>query len=108
MAQEESAVVVTVMQVRVMRMAVPQAAVLMLVAVRLAAVPSERVLVPVMLVVHVLVVVRHLLMDVRVLVALRQVQPDAEGHEGRSDPERRGRRLGKDQERNGGAEEWCH
>ena len=82
---------VAVMQVRVMRMAVPQAAVRMRMGVRLLPVPCEGVPVLMMLVVHVGMRVLHRLVHVRMLVTFGQVQPDAERHERGSDPERGGR-----------------
>jgi hypothetical protein len=82
---------VPVMEVRIMRMAVPHCRVLVLVAMRLVPVPAGRMLVPVMLVVHVLVRVCHALVDVLMLVALRHVQPHAGRHQRAGNPECGGR-----------------
>ena len=60
------------MQVRVMRVPMPQATMLVQVRVRLAPVPARLVVVPVMRVVHMLMRVRHWLVQVVVLMALGQ------------------------------------
>ena len=57
------------------------------VGVRLAAVRPELVRVPVVLVVHVAVLVLHRLVDMPVLVALGDVQPDARRHQRGRGPE---------------------
>jgi len=56
-------------------------------AVRLAAIPLEVMLVLVMLVVLVFVHVRHRLVRMLVLMALGKVQPHAKRHQGRRYPE---------------------
>ena len=55
---------------------------------RLVAVPREAVAMLVVLIVRVRMRMLHRLVHVLVLMALRQVQPHAERHERRGDPER--------------------
>jgi hypothetical protein len=70
----------SMMQIRIVRMPMAQPRMMMHVAVRLAAVPAARVLVMVMQVVHMLVRVRERLVHMVVLMALAQVQPHTERH----------------------------
>ena len=81
---------VAVMQIRVVRVAVPQRNVAVPVDVGFASVPFESMLMPVVLVMHMRVRVLHLLVGVLMLVPFREVQPDAGGHEQRGNPEREG------------------
>ena len=82
------AVIVPVMQVGVVRVAVRETAMPVRMGVRFAAVPREAVAMLVMLIVRVRMRVLDRLVHVVVLMALRQVQPHAERHERRGDPER--------------------
>ena len=72
-----------VVQIREMPMGVRQRLVSMLVRVGLGAVPRRVMRVTMVFVVPVCVRMRHRLVDVLVLVTLRQVQPDADDHERR-------------------------
>jgi hypothetical protein len=77
------------MNVRIVRVAVCQRRVDVVMAVRLAAIPAFRMVVLVMLVMPVGVPVRHRLVAMLVLVPLRQVQPQATRHQPASNPETR-------------------
>ena len=79
------------MQIRIVGMRMHQRPVPVPVRVRLAAIPREVVLVPVMLVVRVSVLVLERFVRVLMLVALAHVQPDARRHEAAGDPEQRSR-----------------
>ena len=79
---------VLVMDVGIMRMAVGQWRVGVLVRMRLASIPLEIMRVLVMRVVPVEVCVRDRLVSMYVLVPLGQMQPDPRSHQGRSHPER--------------------
>jgi len=81
------AVIVAVMEVRVMGMAMHHPAMRMRVCMRLVLRPGETVAVLMMLIVHVGMRMLHRLVQVLMLVALRQVQPHAERHERGRDPE---------------------
>jgi len=82
-------VLVPVVQVGIVRVAVHQARVAMGVAVRLAAVKTEIVFVLMMLIVHVDMGMLERPVDVPVLVPLGDMEPYAERHQRRSDPEQR-------------------
>ena len=97
--------VVAVMQVRIMPVAVAQAAMLMRVAVRLAPVPGKGMLVAMVLVMHMRMAVLELFVYMLVFVPLRKMQPDACGHQRGRAPEREGRRFRQDGQRDGCAEE---
>jgi hypothetical protein len=71
-----------VMDVGKVRVAMPQLGVRVPVRVRLPRRLAAIVAVLVVLVMHVPMLVGHLLVPMLVLVALRQMKPDAEGHEG--------------------------
>ena len=91
------------MQVRVVRVRMHKPAVLMPMGMRLSAIPRRIVLVAVMLVVGVRVLVKHGLMEMRVLVTLADMKPDADPHESRSDPERKSRAFIEEDQRDGDA-----
>ena len=74
-------VIVTMMQVGIMRMAVDEPMVAMRVRMRLFPIPLLSVLVLVVFVVHVDMVMLHRLVNMRVLVPLADMQPNAERHE---------------------------
>lgn len=97
--------VVTVVEVRIVRMAVAQATVLMVMAVRFAPVPSGCVLMPVVLVVDVLMTMHEVFVHMRVFVLLGKVEPDARGHQPRGDPECGRRRFGQQEQCQGRAKE---
>ncbi len=78
-----------VVEIGVMRVRVDQRLVAMPMCMRFAAVPLERMLVPVMRIVHVLVIVLHRLVRMLVLVPLGEMQPHAEPHQRCSSPKRR-------------------
>ena len=80
---------VPVMEIGIVRVAVHQARVAMGVAVRLAAVKTEIVFVRMMLIVHVDMGMLDRRVDVPVLVPLGDMQPYAERHQRRGDPEQR-------------------
>src|SRR5512145_1807628 len=77
------------MNIGIVRMRVRDGLVPMRMDVRLAAVPFEVMLMPVMLVVRMRMGMGQRLVRMPVLVPLGEVQPDAAAHERRSDPERR-------------------
>ena len=81
------AVIMPVMQVGIVWMAMGQAAMRVRMGMRFAPVPGEGVAVLVVLVVRVRVRMLHRLVDMSVLVALGQVQPYPERHQGGGDPE---------------------
>ena len=76
-----------VVDVGVMRVAVGDRRMCVLMRMRLAAIPRKIVRVLVVHVVHVAVGVGHGLVGVRMLVALGQVQPYPGGHQRRCQPE---------------------
>ncbi len=82
-----SLVVVTVMDVGIMRMGVFQARVMVRMRVRFLAVPIEIVLMLVMAVVAVFMHMVHWRMGVLVFMGFGQVQPDAAAHQCRRRPE---------------------
>lgn len=82
-----SAVSVLVVDVREVRMAMPQWLVAVFVNMGLAAIPIRPVLVLVMQVVRVCVAMHQWLMNVLVLMILGEVQPNTEGHANGCDPE---------------------
>jgi hypothetical protein len=82
-------VLVPVMQIGIVRVAVHQAPVAMEVAVGLAAVQAGIVFVLMMLVVHVDMGMLDRPVDVPVLVPLGHMEPYAERHQRRGDPEQR-------------------
>lgn len=71
---------VTVMNIRVMGMPVCQPNMLVIVSVRLGAVPQKIMLMPVVFVMGMLVAMRYFLVRMLVLVMLGQMQPDAHAH----------------------------
>lgn len=97
-----------VMQVRVVRMPVHEPPVGVLVRVGLDAVPVGAVRVLVMRVMDVTVRVGERLVLVQMVVPLREMEPDARGHEASGRPERPARRLVEQPERKRGAEERRH
>ena len=84
-------VFVPVVDVRVVRMMVNHPLMPVGVGVRLGAIPGACVLMPVMLVMHMAVRVLERLMDVLMLVALADVQPDAGRDQRQGSPEQIGR-----------------
>lgn len=72
---------VAVMDVRIMRMAVPQIRMLVGMCMRLCAIPFKIMLVLVMLIVAMHVRVRHRQMLVFMRMRFAQVQPDAAAHQ---------------------------
>ena len=76
-----------VVDIRIVRMAMGQRGVGVLVRVRFAPVPVEIVYVLVMFVVHVAVGMRDRLVRMQMLVAFGQVQPHAGSHQRRGQPE---------------------
>src|SRR3954466_13183466 len=82
-----------VMEIRVMRMAMAHPRVRMLVRVRRMAVRRPVVRMLMVLVVHMLVRVRHGLVDMLVLMPFADMQPHAERHQRRGAPEGRLRTL---------------
>ncbi len=80
---------VAVMQVRIMWMLVRDRCMTMTVHMRLLPVPREIMRMLVMFVMTVQVFMRDRFMRVFMLVMLGHVQPDAEGHQCRRNPERR-------------------
>src|SRR6266700_2046176 len=91
-----SGVTVPVMQVRVVRMLMREAAVLVFMRVGLRSVPRKIVLVLMMRVVHVGVRVRERLVPVLMSMALGQVEGHAGGHQQGRQPKARRRRLTQD------------
>ncbi len=75
--------------------------------VGLCATPGKIVIVPVMCVMDMGVGVTPRLMPMRMLVAFRQMQPDAEGHQGPGNKQRHSHGLAQRQ-RDAGAEERRH
>lgn len=88
-------VVMAVMQIGVMRMLVPHRFMPMGMGVRLAEGIVRAVRMAVMLVMSVTMPVRHHLMDVLVLMMLRQMQIESNAHQGRSRDENAGQWLGE-------------
>ena len=84
----DASVHVPVMNVRVMRMVVPDADVGVQVAVRGACVGARFMRVLVVFIVAVFVCMRQFLMDMRMGMVLGQVQPDPQSHQRRRQPER--------------------
>ena len=80
---------VPVMQVGIVRVAVHQAPVAVRMTVGLAVVQTEIVFVLMMLIVHVDMGMLNRSVDVPVLVPLGDMEPYAERHQGRGDPEQR-------------------
>ena len=78
---------VPMMDVGIVRVAVADRQMAVRMAVRFAAIPGEVVFVLVMQVMAVAMAVLDFLVGVGVLVAFRQVQPDAERHQCRGQPE---------------------
>ena len=97
---------VPVMNVGEMRMVVAQPTVLMLVTVRLLAVPRKRVLVAMMLIVAMSMRMQQGLMNVLVLMMLGYVQPDPHAHAGGRKPKREVSRLAGQHHRSGSADKW--
>ena len=93
--------------VRVVRMAVQQRLVMMLVGMRLFAVPARLVRVAMVRVVDVRVIVSERFVQMLVFVPLGQVQPDAERHQGRGRQENGRDGLSEERDRNHGADERC-
>ena len=95
-----------VMDVGKVRVIMPQLGMHVPVRVRLPRWLAAIMAVLVMLVMHVPMLVGHLLVPMLVLVALRQMKPDAEGHEGtgRSDLDRH--RFPQDEHGDQPPEEW--
>jgi hypothetical protein len=90
------------MDVRVVRMAVQQRLVAMLVGMRLFAVPAGLVRVPMVRVVNVRVIVSERFVQMLVFVPLGQMQPDAERHQGCGRQENQGEGLSEKRDRNRG------
>ena len=86
---------VSVMQVGIVRVPVRHRRMGMRMDVRLAAVPREVVRVAMVRVVRVRVRMLQRIVAMRVRVALAQMQPDAERHERRRDPENAGGACGQ-------------
>lgn len=91
--------------VRVMRVLVDQRFVPVGVGMRLLAIPGKVMLVLVVLVMTMRVRVFHRFVRVLMLVPLAQMQPYAEGHQPRGNPEQDARHLGPDEERDHDAEQ---
>jgi hypothetical protein len=100
-----SSVPVSVVEVRIVGVAVTQRLVGVSVRVRLAGRRRRVVVMVVVLVVLVPMLVLQPLVNVLVLVALTDMEPDAEQHEGRGQPEPRGDRLAQHDHPDGGANE---
>lgn len=81
--------VVPMMNIRVVWVIVRERLVLMLMSVGLGSLPSECVGVLMMVVVPMAMRVHERLVGVGVTMALREVQPDPNGHQGSRDPEDR-------------------
>jgi len=82
-------------KIGVMRVRVHQGGMLVLMAVRLDTIPTAGMLMPVMLVVAVHVGVGQVLMPVRMVMALDDVQPHPDGHQRCCHPEQKARPLGE-------------
>ena len=89
---------VPVMDVGIMRVRVGQRLVLVLVVMRLAAVPVEMMMVAMVRVVDVAVRVAHRTMGMRVRMLLGQMQPHTGAHQECGDPEDRFRHPRKQQQ----------
>ena len=94
-----------VMEVRVMRMPVDEPFVPMFMGVRLGAVPIGVMRVAMVLVMNVPVRMDERLVRVQVLMTLRDVQPHAGSHQGRSGPEEGVGRFAEQPQRDRSAEE---
>jgi hypothetical protein len=70
---------------------------------RFLAVPLEIMFVLVMFIMTVPMIVLQRAMRMRMIVALADMQPDAERHQGRSDPEQEWRHCGPEDQREGDA-----
>src|SRR5882672_12258998 len=92
------------MNVREVRMAVAEGAMLVSVRVRLGAVPRKIVLMAMMLVVRVGMNMPQSLVPVRVPVAFCEMQRHACRHQDRGGPEKRIRRLAEQRKRGGGTD----
>ena len=88
------------MDVRVMRMRMPERLVAVRMHMRLGAVPLKIMLVPVMRIMAVGVRMRHGFMRVLMFVRFGQVQPDAGAHQRGGDPEDGTRMFAQHQQRN--------
>ena len=97
---------VPVMDVGEMFMVVAQPTVLVLVTVRLLAVPCKRVLVVMMLIVAMSMRMQQRLMNVLVLMMLGYVQPDPHAHAGGRKPKRDISRLAGQHHRHSGPDQW--
>jgi hypothetical protein len=95
----------SMMNIGKVRVPMAQPAVRMLVSVRLPPVPLEVMLVPMMLVMHMSMCVRKRLVDMLVLVALGNMQPNTERHTRRRQPESDSTRLSIEQHRGRGTNE---
>ena len=82
-------------QVGVMRMSMHEAIMPMAMSMRLSCIQARLMFMLMMLVVDMGVAVFHRLVDMLVLVTLAHMQPDAQRHERRSDPEEDRGLLGK-------------
>ena len=95
-----------VVDVRVVGMAVQQRLVMMLMGMRLFAVPAGLVRVAMVRVVNVRVVVSERFVQMLVFVPLGQMQPDAERHQGCRRRKNRREGLSEKRDRNRGTDEW--
>jgi hypothetical protein len=75
---------------------------------RFLAVPFEIMLMLVMFIVTVPMIVLQRAMRMRMVMALADMQPDAERHQGRSEPEQEWRHFGPEDQREGDAEQRRH
>ena len=96
-----------VMDVGKVRVTMPQLDVHVAVRVRLPQRLGAIMAVLVMLVVHVPMLVGHLLVPMLVLVALRQMKPDADGHEGTRCNDLNRHRFPQNKHGDQPPEEWC-
>src|SRR4051812_36855162 len=96
---------VAMVQIGIVRMPVSQGGMPVLMSMRLPPIPCSGVRMLMVLVVHVLVAVDKGLVNMLVLVALADVQPDAERHEAGGNPEENGRLLVHQHQGECGAEE---
>ena len=94
------------MDVGIMRMAMADRQVSVRVAVRFAAVPGEVVLMLVVQIVAVAVRMFVFFMRMRMLVAFRQMQPDADTHQSGCQPEQAADRFMQYQQRYRRTDEW--
>ena len=98
---------VTVVNIRIVRMAVHERFMRVMVGVRLDAVPREVVRVLVVRIVRMPMRVRERLVRVRVLVPLGEVQPYASRHESGRSPEKQSRCFVKPRQRHRRTDEGC-